>query len=287
MVSSSFATSSVVVPQQQKKQALYLFLNISSSLVNTYYPKRIEEKELLVTLDRLIEKNSYKTNDIYGEIKKLFVDDISGFYTRDEFIKKYRFLNDKSKIQVKYIKDILYLKIEYLNNTNLKLIQKELSKKPKKIIIDFRNNQFSEEDAMVSLANMLIDHGVIFTKRYIEKNKTKTKIFKADKKSMIINSKTKIAILVNHKTNSTAEVFAHSLGYHTNIITIGQETAGKTPYLTISQLPNDEYMVLETGEYFYSIFYVINKVGKKPEIWISEDNKKLDKTLIRATQWVN
>ena len=71
-----------------------------------------------------------------------------------------------------------------------------------------------------------------------------------------------------------------------NVKVIGQETAGESNFFAIGRLINGDVYVLKSGEYYYNKFVTIDRIGLQPNFVVYEDNPGIDKTLIRAIQYL-
>ena len=180
----------------------------------------------------------------------------------------------------------MYLRLTNLKKNDLASIKNVLSKNVKKVIVDFRDNDDCEKDVMFEFADMLVSKGKLFSEKFLDVNgKIKTKIYNASPQTTLLKN-TNIAILINSKTASVAEVVSHSLDFSDNIVTIGEDSAGESNYYNYGALSNGDICLISSGEYFVKEFLVIENLGLSASIKIIEDNPKLDKTLIKATQYL-
>jgi len=293
LVSSAYAVTNNNIKNNthytlSEKEAISLFFNTMSKISKNYYYKG--DIDLVAMLTKIQAKTKDKNGLTKQDLYDMFNSSLkfgSGFYTHTQLTKKFGYIiNTSSDINIKYIDDILYLKITSLKKEDLQTLKKALNKQDKKIIIDFRDNFYCKKDLMVAFANMLVSDKIILSHRYINYNsKEDAKIYKANKTSTI-NANADITILTNAKTASTAEAVAHSLKYHKNITIIGQDTAGISNDFIIGILGNTDNSILSNGEFYYKNFLTIDRIGMSPNIIITEDNPKLDKTLIKAIQFL-
>ena len=271
-----------------QKEAALLFLSLMSTTAKYYYEQNsIDVVGMLDELDKLTkEKYGIKKQEIYKIFKKEMRGK-SGFYTREDLVEKFSgYIDKKSDIEIKKIDEILYLRLTYLKEENLPMIKDALMQGVQKIIVDLRGNDDCKKEVMVAFANMLVDDKVILKYRYIDTQaQMQTKIYNADQNSTVVRG-AQVVILTNNKTASSVEAVAHSLKYHENITVIGQDTAGMSNLFAMGLLDNADAYVLKNGEYFYGDFYVIDRVGLNPNIYVFEDNPRLDKTLIRAKKFL-
>lgn len=268
-----------------EEEAFSLFVNMALVVSKNYYHNdevkiNVEEYNSLKDNHSLTKQNLYALFNSKLEGK-------SGFYTESELIEKFAaFIDKKSHIEIKYIGDVLYLKVQNLKEENLLKLKQALSDQPKKILLDLRDNIDAELDSSVKFVNMFLDSGNIVSYRYLDDGKMKVKRFIADKESSIVSG-AKVGVLVNENTASVFEAIAASLKYIKNIKVFGNDTSGNAHSYTMGILENGDAYILNNGEYFYyRKFMSVDRIGIHPSIRVSEDNPKFDKTLIEALQYL-
>ncbi len=296
MVTSLFATAEHITKNEKhisEKEMTSLFLDMMGKTAQFYYyrndVKFINMMEEIIAVKKA--NGGYMTKSLLYRTFNKYLDGKSGFYTKQQMRNKFKYIYDAniSTYEVKNIKDIIYFKLSKFAYKDIAKIKTELLKQPTKIILDLRDNTLTSSKTLIELANMLVDDKTILSKTFVnDKANIKSKKYKADKKSTVLRNpkKTKIVILINNKTAGLAEAVAHSLKYHTNIITIGQSTQGYSHFFYIDKFKEDNYFALLNGEYFYNNYLVIHNIGLNPVITIKEDNSNVDKTLIRAVQYL-
>ena len=280
-----------------KKELLILFSELYKTVSKNYYMSgTLEYKTLTNKFEALLKENrKFSKSEVYQIFNELF-EGKSGFYTQATLEKKFHsFLDDTSRIEIMNIDDILYIKIENLNKKDLGLLESVLNRSSKKIIVDVRNNIDSDVDTMIKFANLLVDDAIIASCRYVNPKKggkISTWVKKADSNVTLVGD-AKIVFLINNKTAGIAEVVAHSLRYNRNIrysirqrnvTVIGEESAGESNSFVTGRLSNGDVYILKNGEFYYNLFYVIDRIGLQPSIVVKEDNPAIDKTLLRAVE---
>jgi len=271
-----------------KKEASILFFSMMDKTINNYYYRH--DLNILKILEHTsnIKNNTLSKHNLF-QIYNRYLDKKNGFYTKEEILKNFKpFLYDTSTFQIKIFQDITYFNLQAFISLDLVKLKRELKLKcPKKIILDFRNNRYTDIKTIVKLANIFTNKGIILSHKYIdEKGKDKVEQYKADKNSTLC-ANSKIAILTNNKTASSAEVVAHSLKSNHNITTIGQDSAGDSNYYKIGTLNKDSFFAFENGEFFYNDFLVTHNIGLKPDIRVKEHTPNEDKTLAKAIEFLN
>lgn len=266
------------------KEFFDLSLTLLEAISKTYYYKDSIDEDAL--LDDLKNTQTFTKENLYKIINK-HLKNKSGFYTKDELKRLMSIVLIKdSTMKIKKIKDITYVQLDRVQKEDLVKLKELFATKPKKVILDLRNNIYSDFDVMLELADMLVDSGVIVSKRFIDdKGKSDSKSYKATKEKTLLKD-SQIAILINKYTTSSVEAIAHGLRSYPHIVTVGQDTIGKTTYFTFGELKNGDTFALTNGEYYFGDHFVVNGVGFSPERWVNEDNSKIDKTLIAAVKFL-
>ncbi|WP_267899533.1 S41 family peptidase [Leptospira biflexa] len=122
-------------------------------------------------------------------------------------------------------------------------------------------------DSINETIDLFISYGLLFKVNNANKDFT---LFYAKEGKI---SELPLAIFVNHKTNSGAELIAGSLQYHKRAIVYGEKTFGNaTIYLTHNFANNESYVM----EIFNSLYNLpsgktFQSVGIKPDIQISSE----------------
>ena len=267
------------------KELLPLFYTMMSKISKHYYYR--DRLDLKKTEERLSEiqkeHGSLDKKSMYALVN-LSMDGESGFYTKEEMLKKFAFLMDSnSTYKVKMYGDVTYVDLQKFTYDDLGKLRKYIKEKqPKKLILDLRNNFYNTSLNISALANFFVSKGVIYSRRYIDsKGKYNSRILNATKNSTILKN-AEIIVLINERTASVAEAMAHSIKFQKHIEVIGQDSAGKSNSFFIERFNGDDFLVLANAEYFYQKYSTINNIGANPEGRIKEDNSGVDKTLIRA-----
>lgn len=280
-----------------------IFVYANSSLENKLQKIQSQMKKVVTEYyyyqDRVdfdVVDRDIKEKDMIPSIKDLHrafnkqLDSKSKFISLYEVKETYGYIFNKSDISFKNYGEILYIDLNSIEKgDDIKLKDIIISnKKSKKIILDFRGIRYGNIDTGVKIADLFLDSGAIFAKRYKEAKepRLKNKIIKAKKENTIILKDTEVVILVDKDTAHIAEVISHTLAYQSNIVTIGQDTFGDTTILAMISLNSFDYFIGVIGEMFADADIVVNNIGTIPNIKVIEDNKKLDKTLLTALSYL-
>lgn len=142
-----------------------------------------------------------------------------------------------------------YLIISGFTNEAPEMIKNKLAlfkdKKLERLVVDLRGNRGGVFEKLIEVANLFLNDGQVIVK-------TKTRdadITEYKAKSLAWSPQTKLLVLVDADTSSSAEVLAASLKENRNATLVGTKTAGKWTVESVEKLPND-----------YSIKYSVLKV---------------------------
>ena len=289
LVFGALPTSVKIEKTFTDKDLLSMFLKMMTQVSKHYYYRdKIDFKKINNRLDVIQKDGSTLDKKTMYKLVNLSLDGESGFYTKEEFLKKFAFLiNTHSTYEIKKYDDISYLNLQHFTYEDLGKLKEYLQiNKPKKFILDLRNNFYTPSSNISALANFFVSDGIIYSKRYLTyKGKYTSSILDATKEGTIAN-KAEIVILINEKTASSAEAMAHSLKFAKNIQLIGQDSAGKSNSFFIERFNGSDFFVLTDGEYFYQKYRVLNNIGVNPTIRVIEDNEGIDKSLINAIKYL-
>lgn len=163
--------------------------------------------------------------------------------------------------------NIGYLAItEFIEDTWGKTIEALLEfeeKKCRKIIIDLRSNHGGDINVALEIANLFLTEGEIIaikTRRFEEPQSINAN------ENYLVNLNTKVAVMINNDSASSAEILSAALKYNNRATLIGTNTFGKGIMQTISKYGDgDNYTSLTTGE-FTCMGHSIHKVGISPDI---------------------
>lgn len=267
------------------KELLPLFYAMMSKISKHYYYRdRLDLKKIEERLSEIQKEHGSLDKKSMYALVNLSMDGESGFYTKEEMLKKFAFLMDSnSTYKVKMYGDVTYVDLQKFTYDDLGKLRKYIKEKqPKKLILDLRNNFYNTSLNISALANFFVSKGVIYSRRYIDsKGKYNSRILNATKNSTILKN-AEIIVLINERTASVAEAMAHSIKFQKHIEVIGQDSAGKSNSFFIERFNGDDFLVLANAEYFYQKYSTINNIGANPEGRVKEDNSGVDKTLIRA-----
>jgi C-terminal processing protease CtpA/Prc len=287
LTSLSYATFQKETPTVRnfsERELIPLLYTMMSKISKHYYYKdRLNLEKIEDRLRELKEERASLDKESLYTLVNLSMDGDSGFYTKTQMLEKFAFMmDDKSSYEVKSYGDISYINLQKITYNDIAKLRKYLKeKKPKKIILDLRNNFYCASLTIKILANFFISDGIIYSRRYLDsRGEYSSQIVKANKNTLVKDAD--IVILINGKTASVVEAMVHSVKFKKNIELIGQDSAGKSNSYHIERFNGDDYMVLADAEYFYQNYNILNNIGLNPEKSIQEDNEGVDKTLIYA-----
>ena len=147
------------------------------------------------------------------------------------------------------IEDILYLKIIAFNNYTLNSVKKTLQSNhdAKGIILDLRGSPGGLLSAAVDIADLFLDGGIVVS---VQGREDKPIKFYNSREGNELSA-APLAVLVDAKTASAAEVLAAALQEQGRAKVIGTRSYGKGSIQELKLLPNNSEMALTTA-YFYT-----------------------------------
>ena len=164
------------------------------------------------------------------------------------------------------------------------------NKKITSLIIDLRGNPGGLLRQAVKVADLLLSEGVIVTTR--GRHVDSLRAYKA--KSNVISPDIPLAILLDGRSASAAEIVAAALQDQGRAILIGSTSFGKGTVQTVVRLPNEGEITLTWSRLIAPSGYIINGLGIKPTVCtsISVDNEKnflsnFRKTLKKRQSWLD
>lgn len=143
--------------------------------------------------------------------------------------------------------DILYLKIGSFNQHTFENASQALSDNPgvKAVIIDLRGNQGGLINEAIEVARLFIDGGIIVSVK--GRKDSKIKYYTAENREDAANLK--IAVLIDGKTASSAEMLAAALQEQTQAVLVGTLSFGKGSIQELYRFENGGKLAL-TSAYF-------------------------------------
>jgi C-terminal processing protease CtpA/Prc len=135
----------------------------------------------------------------------------------------------------------------------------------KTIVIDLRGNRGGLLNAAIEVADEFIANGELASTK--GRQDSSNLVFLA-KPGGLAEGK-RVAVLIDNRTASAAELLAGILRVNANAVLIGQRSFGKSAVQTHIQLKNGEALSLTTATYYFSDGSVLSHLGLIPAIKIS------------------
>ena len=186
--------------------------------------------------------------------------------------------------------NIAYINLSsFADDTGAKLrqdLKDLLTKEPKGIILDLRNDGGGYLDTAVDVVSQFLKEGTVLIEQYGDMTEHKYEV-----RSGGLATEIPIVVLVNGGTASAAEITAGAIQDYERGILIGEKTYGKGSVQQWSSLPNDAGAIRVTiARWLTPLGRQINKIGLNPDIEITltqEDvDAKRDPQLDRAIQYI-
>ena len=163
--------------------------------------------------------------------------------------------------------DIFVLEINNFNNDTSDLFNKAvreiLSKNPKGIILDLRNNPGGYLDTAIELASEWVDSGVIVTEKFSEE---KSNEYLSRGRARLKDYPT--VVLVNGGSASASEILAGALRDYKKATIVGQQTFGKGSVQTLKEFGDGSSVKITVAKWLTPNGDSINDAGIKPDIEI-------------------
>jgi carboxyl-terminal processing protease len=152
-------------------------------------------------------------------------------------------------------------------------LRRELSAKPRGVIIDLRNNPGGVLESAVEVADQLLEEGVIVT----AEGRTPASRFSMHATPGDILPGVRVVVLVNGTTASAAEILAGALQDRRRAVLLGRRTFGKGSVQTVMPLAGGRAIKLTTSRYFTPSGRSIQGHGIDPdEVYDSVDAAPMD-----------
>jgi carboxyl-terminal processing protease len=171
-----------------------------------------------------------------------------------------------------------YIKIDIFNNNTEIEINDVLSDECRIIdtnkqqiqgfIIDVRNNPGGTLEAAVAVSDLFLNEGVIVSAR----GRNNKLIFTYSANQDDIASGLPMAIIVNKKSASAAEIFASAMQDNNRAIVVGVNTYGKGSIQEVIPLSRGGAIILTTARYYRPSGNPITSSGIRPDIKIVDYN---------------
>ncbi len=180
---------------------------------------------------------------------------------------------EASPIQSEIIDDnIGIIRLPSFNLLNIQRLREELlnllDAPIDALIVDLRDNPGGLLDAAVDIADMFIDSGRIVAVEYAGEKTEKDEFFATE--DIVIPKDMPLAILVNGRSASAAELLAGSLQSLNRATVIGTNTFGKGSVDSIFTLPDGSGLVLKIASYIVGEDIKVEGEGVTPDLVVGE-----------------
>ena len=161
-----------------------------------------------------------------------------------------------------------------------------LTKKPKGIILDLRNDPGGYLDTAVSLASEWIEGGPVVAEQF---NGNKRNEYASNGKARLKDFKT--IVLVNGGSASASEILAGALRDYKKATLVGETTFGKGSVQTLNDLSDGSSLKITVAKWMTPAGEAINEKGLAPQVEIKmtevDVNKNLDPQMNKAVELLN
>lgn len=145
------------------------------------------------------------------------------------------------------------------------------------LILDLRNNAGGFMSEAISIANRLVDSGVVL----ITEDRLSGQRKYYARGNQIRNFP--VAVLINRGTASASEIAAGAIRDNNMGILIGDQSFGKGVWQSMIEYADGSALKITGGEYFTPNGTVVHGVGLSPDIQVEEGQDPIDV----AIQWIN
>ena len=150
------------------------------------------------------------------------------------------------------------------------------------VVLDLRDNPGGLLDAAVDVADLFLDDGLIVSAR----GRSREARFNELARPGDVLDGASIAMLVNGRSASAAEIVAGALKDHGRATLIGTSTFGKGLVQTVMPLSRGQAIKLTTSRYYTPSGQYIQNKGITPDIVIHEDEAGEDAQLVEAIEFI-
>lgn len=158
--------------------------------------------------------------------------------------------------------NIGYIKISSFGDTTFKEFENHFKiikeQNAESLIIDLRNNSGGTLDSVVKVADLLMPEGEVVRVKY---KSFADEVYPSDASSF----EGKIAVLINERTASAAELLAGGLRDLNQAVLVGKNSFGKSVVGTLFPVDSKTATVITTGEYFLPGGDSIHGTGLMPQ----------------------
>jgi len=164
--------------------------------------------------------------------------------------------------------DFIYVRITTFSDTTaldfaagLARMRRDMSARPRGLLIDLRNNPGGVLESAVEVADQLLEEGVIVTAN----GRTPAARFSMSATPGELLTGVPVVVLVNGSTASAAEILAGALQDHHRAVLLGRRTYGKGSVQTVMPLSSGRAIKLTTSRYFTPSGRSIQGRGIEPD----------------------
>ena len=159
-----------------------------------------------------------------------------------------------------------------------------LYKDTKGIVIDLSGSNGGILSQAADVADLFLSQGTLFKVR--GRNPAANKTYKAGKEMLY---KGPVAIIIDHNTKSSSEVFAMAMQEGKRAIVIGETSFGKGTSQTPIALPNGGELMLSWGYIYSGKDVPLNDKGVAPDIAFTAPTPDIlhEKSLSEAIKWLD
>ncbi len=164
----------------------------------------------------------------------------------------------------------------------IKLLNEQLDKKVKGIVLDLRNNPGGLVYAATDVADLFLDAGLIVSTK--NPNTGSEEKIHAEKNTTVAKD-IPLVVLINEGSASAAEILTGALQSHKRALVVGQKSFGKGSVQSIVPLSNGDAIKLTIARYYTPNGDSIQAKGITPDIVLSQlDVKEKDVDLLSYSE---
>jgi len=168
--------------------------------------------------------------------------------------------------------DIFVLKVSNFNNDTLNLfnkaVQEALTKNPKGIILDLRNNPGGYLDTAIEMSSEWVNEGIIVTEKFSEDKKND---YLPRGRARLKDYPT--VVLINGGSASASEIMAGALRDHKKATLVGEQTFGKGSVQTLKDFSDGSSIKVTIAKWLTPNGDSINESGIKPDVEVKMEKE--------------